>query len=297
MWARAIKITLCALILAGAAYGEAGESRRILALDLGGPGEAAEPERLSIGSGSEIFILDRARALLIRVCPETGRALWEIDGTESGQPFVDPVYLSRPDGFFIYLTDRGSRRIWRVDYRGEVRGSIDLPFAADPVMLELVAGSQMAVFDRATAQVHLLDDSGRPLWSFAAGGGRKAAEPEDIAVSADGTRLYLLWPQGGGITAVDIFGRTAHEITCGVRDFIPRRIAAVAAADRTEWLCLTDRLRRVILLDSAGGAVREQTPGISPVLDIGSAVSRPGVIYLLAGVPPELMVIDLEKEE
>ena len=297
MWARAIKITLCALILAGTASGEAGESRRILELDLGGPEEAAEPERLSVGSGGEIFILDRARALLIRVCPETRRALWEIDGSESGQRFVDPVYLRRPDGFFIYLTDRGSRRVWRVDYRGEVRGSIDLPFAADPVMLELVAGSQMAVFDRATAQVHLLDDSGRLLWSFAAGGGRKAAEPEDIAVSADGTRLYLLWPEGGGITAVDIFGRAARELAFEVRDFIPRRIAAVAAADRTEWLCLTDRRRRVILLNSATRTVREQFPDISPVRDIRSASGRPGVIYLLAGIPPGLMVIDLETEK
>jgi len=81
--------------------------------------------------------------------------------------------------------------------------------------------------------MHLLDDSGRPLWSFAAGGGRTAAEPEDIAVSADGTKLYLLWPEGSQITAVDIFGRTVHELSFAVQDFIPRRIAAVADAGGT----------------------------------------------------------------
>ena len=78
MWARAIKITLCALILAGTAYGEAGENRRILALDLGGPGEAAEPERLSVGSGSGIFILDLKPAGPSgrSTVPRAGSLLW-----------------------------------------------------------------------------------------------------------------------------------------------------------------------------------------------------------------------------
>ena len=295
MLARAIKITVSALALASLAYAETGDSLQLLQLDFGGPVEAVEAERLAVGPGGEIFILDRARAVLTRFLPETGKLLWQIDGSESGQPFVDPAYLSRPDGFFIYLTDCGSRRIWRIDYRGEVRGSIHLPFAADPVLLELVAGNQLVVFDRSTAQVHLLDDSGRPLWSFAAGGGRTAAEPEDIAVSADGTKLYLLWLEGSQITAVDIFGHTVRELSFAVQDFIPRRIAAVADAGGTEWLCLTDRRRRLILFDSISQTLRERALDLTRVWDIRSAGGRPGVIYMLAGRPPALVEIDLEK--
>ena len=115
MLVRAIKITICALVPASLAYAETGDSLRLLQLDFGGSVEAVEPERLAVGPGGEIFILDRARAVLTRILPETGKLLWQIDGSESGQPFVDPAYLSRPDGFFIYLTDRGSRRIWRID--------------------------------------------------------------------------------------------------------------------------------------------------------------------------------------
>jgi len=164
-------------------------------------------------------------------------------------------------------------------------------------MLELVTGSQLAVFDRASARVHILDDSGRPLWSFAAGGGRKAAEPTDIAVSADGARLYLLWPEGQGITVADIFGRTASELSFSLENFLPARIAAAATADGAEWLCLTDRRSRLILLEIATQELREPAGGLTRIWDIRSAGGRPGVIYLLAGRPPALAVINLEKEK
>jgi PQQ-like domain len=295
MTVRIIKITLYTLVFAALAYAEAIDSLSALKLDFGDTEDTSEPERLTVGPGGEIFILDRTLAVLARVCPETGKPLWRIDGSESGRTFLDPSYLSHADGFFIYLTDRGSRLIWRIDYRGEVRGSIDLSFADDPLLLELVAGNQMAVYDRATAEVHLLDDSGRRLWSFAAGTGRRSGEPQDIAVSADGSRLYILWSGGGGVTAVDIFGRAAHELGFRVESFTPRRIATVAMSDRNEWLCLTDRRQRLVLLETTTGAVQEAAPVPSPVWDISASDGKPGVIYLLAGSPPALVEIDLER--
>jgi len=101
MLTRWYKITLCVLAMAGRVYAGSGDSLQPLLLDFGAGAEAAEPERLSIGRGGEIFILDRARAVLARFSAETGGLLWQIDGSESGEPFLDPVYLSRPDGFFI----------------------------------------------------------------------------------------------------------------------------------------------------------------------------------------------------
>ncbi|MBN2288418.1 MAG: PQQ-binding-like beta-propeller repeat protein [Candidatus Glassbacteria bacterium] len=294
MQARTLKMTLPVLLLAGCAYAAGAGGPWTLGLDFSGFVEAAAPERLSVGPGGEVFILDRTNAVLSRVSPETGKALWQIDGSESGRPFVDPAFLSRGDGFFVYLTDRGSRRIWRIDYRGELRGSIDLPFAEDPVLLELVAGSQLAVYDRSTARVHLLDDSGRPLWSFAAGGGRRAAEPVDIAVSADEARLYLLWPGGKSLTEVDIFGRTAREIGLEFENFTPARVTA-AAAGGSEWLCLTDRRSRLLMLETATRAWSELQTGLSPVWDICAPASRPGTVYLLAGSPAVLKAIDLEQ--
>ena len=95
------KIILCSLVLAGRVYAESEDSLQPLPLDFGGSAEAIEPERLSVGPGGEIFILDRAQAVLARFSAETGSLLWQIDGSESGQPFLDPSYISRPDGFFI----------------------------------------------------------------------------------------------------------------------------------------------------------------------------------------------------
>jgi len=169
------------------------------------------PTRLSLGMDGAIFVLDRAHAQVYRFSPEDGSQIWRIDGTEGGEAFVDPVYLSRGDGFYLYLTDRGSRKVWRIDYRGEIRGSLDLPFAMDPMFFELAAGRQMVLYDRTTALVHLLDDSGRSLFSFTPGGGGKAAEPVDFAVTLDGRSLFILWPGNGGVSSSDLFGRKSFD--------------------------------------------------------------------------------------
>ncbi|MFH1070937.1 MAG: hypothetical protein V1794_15065, partial [Candidatus Glassbacteria bacterium] len=83
-------------------------------------GSTSGPWRLSVGPEGAVFVLDRGTAQLYRVDPASGKAIWRTDGSESGEPFVDPVWISRPDGFFIFLTDRGLRRVWKIDYRGEL---------------------------------------------------------------------------------------------------------------------------------------------------------------------------------
>ncbi|MEA2064354.1 MAG: PQQ-binding-like beta-propeller repeat protein [Gemmatimonadota bacterium] len=297
MIVRTLQTALLVLLTGSWAYGSSDTELRPLVLDAEGAEESFEPERLSLGPGGEVFILDRRQAVLMRIDPENGRRLWQIDGSESGSPFVDPAYISRTDGFFIYLTDRGTRKVWRIDYRGELRGTLDLPFATDPVLLELVAGRQLAVYDRAASRVFLLDDSGRLLWDFAPGGGRRSGEPLDIAVSMDGKQMYLLWPGGGQITAVDIFGRTASDLSLELKDFTPRRIETVPATRGRQWLCLTDRDDRLVLIESTTRAVRElKGPGLTRVWDIVSAGrSALGKIFALDGSPPRLVEIDLEK--
>ncbi|HUU27251.1 MAG TPA: hypothetical protein VM123_05525 [archaeon] len=273
---------------------EPGLSPRRISLSLDGPEPPGGPYRLAVDSQGSLFVLDRGRALLYRLQPETGKVIWRIDGSESGRRFIDPAYISQPDGFFIYLTDRGSRLVWRIDYRGEIRGSLDLPFAADPVLLELAAGRQLVVYDRAGGLIHLLDDSGRPLWSFPAGGGRKTSEPADISVSADGSTLYLLWPEGLQITTVDIFGRTASTIQLNAEDFLPRRIAAVAGTRKTNILCLTGARGPVVSLDPLTQTAQKLPDGYELIWDIGSVPGKPDLLYLLVG--PEAALIEIKLE-
>ena len=252
------------------------------------------PYCLAVGADSAVFVLDRGRAVLHRISPETGDVIWRIDGSESGELFIDPAYISRPDGFFIYLTDRGSRKVWRIDYRGELRGSIDLSFATDPVLLELTSGSQMVLYDSAISTMHLLDDSGRPLWSFPTGAGRKTGEPVDLCVSPDGSKLYLLWPDPLAVTSFNIYGRTSSSLPLTSESISPRLLAAAALAGGSEALCLAESGGAVLVLDPLSGSTGKLNVTDEKIWDIRAAPDEPGVLYLLAGKEVVLIKIKLE---
>ncbi|MEA1996724.1 MAG: hypothetical protein U9N45_03765 [Gemmatimonadota bacterium] len=261
----------------------------------GSEGLSSGPYRLSIGPNGAVFVLDRGSAVLYRFSPETGEVIWSIDGSESGERFIDPAYLSRPDGFFIYLTDRGRRLVWRIDYRGEIRGSLDLAFARDPVLLELISGSQLVVYDRDRALIHILDDSGRGLWSFAPGAGRKTAEPVDLCVSSDGSKLYLLWPEGDSMSAVDLFGRSCSTIQAVGLMFTPQAVVCTGDQDG-EALCLAaGRKGPVVFLDPMAGAMWKSTREFEFIWDSACTPAEPGVIYILVGPEPALVKIKLER--
>ena len=281
------------LVCAARVWGGTVIERRIpLAFD--GSGSAGGPYCIAPGSNNILFVLDRGRAVLYRFSAETGTVVWHTDGSESGDRFIDPAYISSPDGFFLYLTDRGARLVRRVDYRGEIRGSLDLPFAADPVLCELVAGRQMVVYDRAEGAIHLLNDSGQPLWSFPAGGGRRTAEPKDICVSLDGLKLYILWPESLEITAVDIFGRTSSTFRLQAERFQGDHLAAISGAGGEEFLCLTGSGKSLILFEPLTGKTRKIAIDFGMIWDLGAVPDSPGVLCLLVGPEPALVEIKLE---
>ena len=288
---------LCEFILAsclavGATSGAEIESRlRVQISERDFPGG---PYCLAVGADSAVFVLDRGRAVLHRISPETGDVIWRIDGSESGELFIDPAYISRPDGFFIYLTDRGSRKVWRIDYRGELRGSIDLSFATDPVLLELASGNQMVLYDRAISTIHLLDDSGRPLWSFPTGAGRKTGEPVDLCLSPDGSKLYLLWPDPLAVTSFNIYGRTSSSLPLTSESISPRLLAAATLAGGSEALCLAESGGAVLVLDPLSGLTGKLYATDEKIWDIRAAPDEPGVLYLLAGKEVVLIKIKLE---
>ncbi|OGG05138.1 MAG: hypothetical protein A3F83_07635 [Candidatus Glassbacteria bacterium RIFCSPLOWO2_12_FULL_58_11] len=268
-----------------------------LPLQLNGQRGFGGPYHLSVGLRGELFVLDRGSALLYRISPADGAVMWRIDGSESGQPFIDPASLSRPDGFFINLTDRGSRKIWRIYYRGEVRGSLDLSFAADPVMLELTGGSQMVLYDRASSKLYLLDDSGRPLWSFPVGAGRNTAEPRDMSVSADGGTLYLLWADPPGITTVNLFGRNSSEIPLELPEARPALLAATTDSSGRQLLCLADPGGAAFTLEPLSGTLAGLPLELGQVWDIRARPGQPGKILILSGPEPSVLEIELEMGE
>jgi len=284
---------LAVLLCAGSAHSK-GDSQPKLVLQIEEQESFGGPYSLSVGSSGELFLLDRGQATLYRISPLTGEVIWRIDGSESGEAFIDPAYLSRPDGFFIYLTDRGSRKVWRIDYRGELRGSIDLAFAVDPVFLELISGRQMVVYDRASSLIHLLDDSGRALWSFPPGGGRTTQEPADIAVSPAGRTLYILWRDEPQITEVDIFGRTFSTIQMELPGFSPSVLAFVAVGREAGMLWLADREGVIMGVDPLDGQLKQRLEKFEVIWDIAAAPELAGVLYLLVG--PEVALTEIKLE-
>ena len=285
-------VILALLVAATAVSGSEIESR--LKLELGEGDFPGGPYCMAVGADGALFVLDQGRAVLHRISPETGEMIWRIDGSESGQPFIDPAYISRPDGFFIYLTDRGSRKVWRIDYRGEIRGNIDLAFATDPVLLDLTSGSQMVLYDRAASAIHLLDDSGRPLWSFPTGAGRKTGEPADLCVSPDGSRLYLLWSDPPAVVSFNIYGRTSSSLPLPIESISPRLLAAAVLTGGGEALCLADGAGAVLVLDPLSGSVAELPATGEKIWDIRAAPDDPGTLYMLAGKQVALIKIKLE---
>jgi len=289
-------MVIFALFLAAASVsGSEIESR--VRLQLGEGDLPGGPYCLAVGSDGAFFVLDQGRAMLHRVSPETGDVIWRIDGSESGEPFIDPAHISRPDGFFIYLTDRGSRKVWRIDYRGEIRGNIDLAFAADPVLLDLASGSQMVLYDRAASAIYLLDDSGRALWSFPTGAGRKTGEPADLCLSPDGGRLYLLWSDPPGITSFNIYGRTSSSLPLPGECVSSTLLAVSALAGGGEVLCLAGSGDAVLVLEPLSGSVGKLPAPGEKIWDISAAPDEPGVLYLLTGRQVALVKIKLESGE
>lgn len=274
-----------ALLAAGRLLAESTE----LVLSPAGGKEDFSPFRLSVGPGGEIFVLDRVHARLHRFSPQDGREMWRADGTEGGEAFLDPAYLSRPDGFFIYLTDRGSRKVWRIDYRGEIRGSLDLPFAADPVFFELAAGHRFVLYDRAGGLVHLLDDSGRSLFSFQPGGPGNAAEPVDMTLDEAGEKIYFLWP-GGEVNMADLSGRTIsrQELTLQPGEN-PTRLIVIGQMP----VALSSDGRRYLNPDSINLGGSEDAPG--DLCDIFAGPEKR--LYNLQDNPPRLVISVKERPD
>jgi len=287
---RRLMITVIFLALLGLVPAFAGNTELPL-LPSGGV-ESFTPWRLAVGGGGEVFVLDRAHARLHRFSPQDGRELWRTDGTEGGEAFIDPSFLSRPDGFYIYLTDRGSRKVWRIDYRGEIRGSLELPFAADPVFFDLAAGRQFVLYDRASGLVHLLDDSGRSLFSFQPGGPGVASEPLDMALDAEGKQVFFLWPGNGGVSATSL---TGQKLRAANTDF-------PSIEGGPQHLVLAGR--EPIVLDRDGGLRFSPAagvwwgPGDSPDPDRRDICFVPGVgLCILQDNPPRLVISVKERPD
>ncbi len=284
-----ILILFASLLVAAPAPGQETSAPELAAALAGSPG----PFGLAVDGREGLFLLDRGRNLLLRLDPGNGQVRWSIDGSEGGERFLDPAFLSRGDGFFLYLTDQGARKVWRIDYRGELRGSLELPFAADPLLCELVAGRQLLVYDRAGGLVHLLDDSGRPLWSFPPGAGNRTAEPSALAVSPDGGSLLLLWAERRELTVMDLYGRGARSLELPPQATGASRLTAVSAVDGATLAVLALPGDSLLVLDLAG-RVRGCLPMPSPLLALASHPRRAGCLWLLAGDPPRLSEILLE---
>ncbi len=266
-------------------------SQEPLRLQLGDEARAGGRLALSRGDRGELFVLVRDEARLLRIDPSSGQVLWQIDGSEAGEAFIDPAWISRPDGFFVYLTDRGTRKVWRVDYRGELRGAVDLSFASDPRLLELSAGGQMIVYDRASGLVHLLDDSGQPLWNFPPGEGRTSAEPSAICVGPGGQRLFLLWSEQPRLTVVSLSGRGRRRVN--LDQALPDKLLAAAAAGDSERTVLaaigSDGV--IYRLDVWSGKVEKLATVINNPLDIRGGTTG---FSVLSGEGPAVHWIQLE---
>ncbi len=281
--------TLITILLLSAATALAGQ--KPLQLDPGGEHCTGNNLAFSLDAGGSLFVLARDNASLLRIDPSSGRVLWRIDGSEAGEAFIDPSWISRPDGFFVYLTDRGTRKVWRVDYRGELRGAVDLPFATDPLLLELAAGGQMVLYDRASALIHLLDDSGQSLWSFPPGEGRTSAEPSAIALGPQGQRLFFLWSEQPRLTSVNLFGRGNRRVE--LEKSLPDNPLAMTAAGSGELpvLALIGTDGTIYRLDAWSGEVKKLAHAIENPLDIRGDKNG---FSVLSGQGPTLHRIELE---
>ena len=259
-----------------------------------------EPYRLSFAGDRKAVILDRALAQIVCVDLDTGEEQWRIDGSESGEAFIDPAFLSRSDGFYFYLTDYGSRAVWRVDVEGEIRGRVELSMASDPLFLELGRGGNFVLYDRADGTVHLLDDSARPLWSFDAGVGGQAGEPLDLACSQSGDTIYLLRKGKSGliVSVIDIYGNRAREIKVDAEsenEVQSARVEEISApnSDIPVSLALLINNAELYVLDIHGQKIETVTPGNDSIQDIFSGGK---CLYILTGNPPAIERFRFERD-
>ncbi|MCE5273295.1 hypothetical protein LLH00_18610 [bacterium] len=290
---RRLLVTMTFLALLGSVPGFT--ARVELPLLPAGGAESFTPWRLAVGGSGEVFVLDREHARLHKFSPRDGREMWRTDGTESGEAFIDPSFLSRPDGFYLYLTDRGNRKVWRIDYRGEIRGSLDLPFATDPIFFDLAAGRQFVVYDRASGLVHLLDDSGRSLFSFPPGGPEVAAEPLDMALDAEGKQVFFLWPGSGGISSNSLSGQKGLALALSGEHAEPVRLSLCYGAP----LILTRDGRRYVVGPSASGWMSNADTTDTDLRDnLRDILNVPGAgFYSLMDNPPRLVIDTKERPD
>ena len=263
----------------------------------------SRPDRFILLSERDAVILDREMARLVCVDLGTGEEKWRVDGSESGEAFIDPVVLSRSDGFYFYLTDYGSRKVWRVDVDGDIRGQLDLSMAVDPLFFELARGGEFLLYDRADGTVHLLDDSAQPLWSFDSGVGGGVGEPLDFACSKAGDTIYLLRKAKSGlsVSVIDIFGKRARDIEVSLEsegEIQSARVEEVTLEDDGNQIALVLLINheKLFLLDMYGQKIENITPGQNSIQDIFFSDNFLNCLYILTGNPPAVERLRFERD-
>jgi len=287
---RALRRGACVILaLLATAVASAAGPRPIVSLAPAGElsGHAIEalerPGDVAVDHRGDIVIADAGAHRVIIVDP-AGDTVTEFGGYgwEEGR-FDGPSDVAIYPGFYVYVLDRGNRRVQRFDAEGDF---VDLPIAEDeagsPTGIEVGPSGELLVVDEDSQVVRVFsqfDEALEPIGHFGAEMGGLVA-PAAIAVGPS-REIAVGDPGRAAVEIFDEFGSHLRTLTA------PDTLAPSALAfDREGNLLVADVYRGRVLSYSRGSARSTASIGRDA---LGVAFDPAGLVFDGRG---DLLVLD-----
>lgn len=253
------------------------------------------PADLAIDHRGDVVIADAGNHRVLVVSP-VGRSVRDFGGYgwEDGR-FDEPTDVAVYPGFYVYVLDRGNRRVQRFDADGDY---LDTPLvegeAGSPTGIEVGAAGELLVVDEDSQIVRVLtqfDEPGEPIGHFGPEGGGLVA-PSAVAVGP--SREIAVADAGRyAVEVFDEFGTHLRSLTA------PDTVLPSALVfDRYGNLAVADAGRGRVLLYAPGRALPSASIGrgvLGTAFEpVGLAVARDGRLLVLDAGGPRLLWVRFE---
>jgi DNA-binding beta-propeller fold protein YncE len=247
------------------------------------------PSSVAVDHRERILVADTGNDRVVVLSP-SGIEVDEFGGygREEGG-LDDPVDLSIYPGFYVYVLDRGNRRVQSFDDDGDLVGTVvETGEILDPVAIDLGRAGEVLVLDADSRSVAVFSQFGEmetPVGRFGSAGAGLVL-PRDVSRGPAG-EVAIADPGRAAVLVFDQFG--ALELTLSSADTM--RPSGVAF-DRRGNLLVADRMRGTVTAFSRGGertAFLDRDEAGGPLRPAALAVAPGGDLLILESSPARIL--------
>lgn len=208
--------------------------------------------------------------------------------------FDSPSDLAVYPGFYVYVLDRGNRRVQRFDVDGDYLDTVVGEDDVDaPVAIEVGRSGEVLTLDADSQSVLVFSQFGEampPVGRFGAGEGG-LVQPVDVAVGPRG-EIAVADPGRASVEVFDEFGTHVRSLTAA------DSLAAVAVVfDRQSNILVADEAHGRVIAFSAAGVLTALLTGDGeggPFRPVDLAIAPDGDLLVLDGAGGRTLTVTMD---